>query len=90
LSIVIANLDLLCASFYDTSCDMNKCVLIVAIERKRRCDFAIYISVELKEPLQSKGAFGKSYVFGFEGWHGDELLLSWLPQDSPIADKEDR
>jgi len=34
-TIVIANIDMLCASFYDSSCDMTKCALIVAIDRER-------------------------------------------------------
>jgi len=47
-TIVIANVDMLCASLYDPSCDMTKCALIVAIDRERRCVFAMYISVELE------------------------------------------
>jgi len=34
LTIVIANIDMLHASFYDSSCDVTKCALIVAINRE--------------------------------------------------------
>jgi len=47
-TIVIANVDMLCARLYDPSCDMTKCALIVAVDRERRCVFAVYISVELE------------------------------------------
>jgi len=47
-TIVIANVDMLCASLSDPSCDMTKCALIVTIDRERRCVFAVYISVELE------------------------------------------
>ena len=47
-TIVIANVDMLCASLYDPSCDLTKCALIVAVDRERRCVFAVYISVELE------------------------------------------
>jgi len=47
-TIVIANIDMLCASFYDPSCDMTKYALIVVIDREWRCVFAVYISVELE------------------------------------------
>ena len=47
-TIVIANVDMLCVSLYDPSCDMTKCALIVAIDRERRCVFAVYGSVELE------------------------------------------
>ena len=66
-TIVIANVDMICTSFYDPSCDMTKCTLIVTIDQKRRCIFAVYISVELKQPLRFMGAFRTSDVFGFEG-----------------------
>jgi len=33
-TIVIANIDMLCASFYDSSCDVTKCTLIVTIYRE--------------------------------------------------------
>ena len=46
-TIVIANINMLCASLYDPSCDMTKCALIVAVDRERRCIIAVYISVEL-------------------------------------------
>ena len=47
-TIVIANVDMLCASRYDPSSDMTKWVLIVAIDREWRCIIAGYISVELE------------------------------------------
>jgi hypothetical protein len=47
-TILIANVDMLCASLYDPSCDMAKCSLIVAIDRERRCVFAVYITVQLE------------------------------------------
>ena len=75
-TIVIANVHILCASFYDSCCAMTKCSLIFAIDREQRCNFAVYISVELKKPLRFTGAFRTSDVFGFEGRHGDEILLS--------------
>ena len=34
-TIVIANIDILRASFYDSSCDVTKCALIVPIDRER-------------------------------------------------------
>jgi len=34
-TIVIANVHMLRASCYDSSCDMTKCTLIVAIDRER-------------------------------------------------------
>jgi len=55
LTIVIANIDMLRASFYDPSCDITKCTLIVAFNRKRRCIFAVYISVELEQPFRFIG-----------------------------------
>ena len=33
-TIVIANMDMLQASFYDSSCDVTMCALIVAIDRE--------------------------------------------------------
>jgi hypothetical protein len=51
-TIVIANIDMLCASFYHCSCDVTKCVLSIAIDRERRCIFAVYISVELVQPFR--------------------------------------
>jgi len=65
-TIVIANVDMLCASIYDSSCDVTKCALIVAIDRERRCIFAMYNSVELEQPFRFTGAFGAGDVFGFE------------------------
>jgi len=65
-SIVIANVDMLHASFYDSSCDVTKCALIVAIDREQRCIFAVYISVELEQPFRFTGAHGAGDVFGFE------------------------
>jgi hypothetical protein len=47
-TIVIANVDMLCASHYDPICNMTKCALIVPVDRERRCVFAAYISVELE------------------------------------------
>jgi len=78
-TIVIANVDMLPASLYDPSFDTTKCALIVAIDRERRGIFAVYISVELEQPLRITGDFGRSDVFGFEGRHGDEILLLGLP-----------
>ena len=34
-TIVIANIDMLHASFYDSSCNATKCTLIVASDRER-------------------------------------------------------
>jgi hypothetical protein len=34
-TIVVANVDIICVSFYDSSCDETKCALIVAIDRER-------------------------------------------------------
>jgi hypothetical protein len=65
--IVIANVDMLCASLYDPRCDMTKCALIMAIDWERRYVIPAYISAELEQPLRYTGAFGTSYVFGFEG-----------------------
>jgi len=48
LTIVIANVDMLCASLHDPSCEMTKCAMIVAVDRERRCIFAVCISVELE------------------------------------------
>jgi len=47
-TIVIANVDMLCASLYDPSCDKTKCALIVALDREPRWVFAVTISVELE------------------------------------------
>jgi len=63
---VIANVDMLCASFYDSSSDVTKCTMIVAIDLERRCIFAMYISVELEQLFRFTGAFGAGDVFGFE------------------------
>ena len=66
-TIVIANVDMLCASLYDASCDMTKCALIVTIDLERRCIFAVYILVELVYSLCFTGALRTSDVIGFEG-----------------------
>jgi len=58
---------MLCASIYDPSADMTKRALIVSIDQERRCIFAMYISVELKQSLRFSGVFETSDVFGFEG-----------------------
>jgi hypothetical protein len=47
-TIVLANIDMVCASRYDPSGNMSKCALIIAIDRERRCVFPVYISVELE------------------------------------------
>ena len=65
-TIVIANVDMLCVSFSDSSCDVTKCALIVAIDQERRCIFAVYISVELEQPFRFTGAPGAVDVFGFD------------------------
>jgi hypothetical protein len=65
-TIVIANIDMLCASFYDSSCDVTKCVLSIAIDQERRCIFAMYISVELVQPFCFTGALEAGNVFSFE------------------------
>ena len=67
LTIVIANVNMLCVSFYDPTYDRTKCAPIVAVDRERRCIFAVYISVEVKQPLLFMGAFRTSDVFNFEG-----------------------
>jgi len=66
-TIVIANVDMLCASLYDPSCHMTTCALIVAIDWEWRCVSAMYITVKLEYPLGEKGALGTNDVFGFEG-----------------------
>ena len=66
-TIMIANVDMLCGRFYDPSCDMTKSTLIVAIDRERRCVFAMNISVELEWPLCFTEALRTSNVFGFKG-----------------------
>jgi hypothetical protein len=87
-TIVIANIHMLCVSFYDSSCDVTKCTLIVSIDRERRCIFAVYILVELEQPVPFTGAMGAGDIFGFKSWHSDEILLSQLAWDSSVAEKE--
>jgi len=45
--------------------------------------------VELEEPYRFTGALGAGDVFSFESRHSDEILLSQLPSDSAVAEKED-
>jgi hypothetical protein len=66
-TIVIANVDMICGSIYDPSCDMTKCAMIITIDGERRCVFAMYISVELEYSLCFMGAQGICDIFGFEG-----------------------
>ena len=40
-TIVILNNDMLCANLYNSSCDMTKCALIVAIDWERKCVSAV-------------------------------------------------
>jgi len=47
-TIVIANVDMLCAIHYDPTCDITKCALIVAVDREGGCILAMYVSVELE------------------------------------------
>jgi hypothetical protein len=47
-TIVIEDIDMLCASIYDPSGDMTKWALMVAKDWEQRCIFAVYISVELE------------------------------------------
>jgi len=47
-TIVVENVNMLWASLDDPNCDITKSALIVAIDRERRCVFAVYISVELE------------------------------------------
>jgi len=88
-TIVIANIQMLHASFDDSSCDVTKCALIVAIHRERWCVFAIYITVGQEQPFRFTGALGGGDGFSFRSWHGDEILLPWLPWDSSVAEKQD-
>jgi hypothetical protein len=78
-TIVIANVDILRLSIYDSSCDVTKCTSIVAIDRERRIIMDMYISVELEKPFRFTGALGPGDVFGFESLHTDEILLPWQP-----------
>jgi hypothetical protein len=57
---------LLRASFYDSSGDVTKCTMIVAIDRERRCIIAVYISVELEQPFRFTGSLGAGDEFGIE------------------------
>jgi len=66
LTIVIASINMLCASFYDSSCDVTKWVLSIAIDRERRYIFAVYISVEPVQPFRFTGALGAGDAFSFE------------------------
>jgi len=43
MTIVIANIDKLHVSCDDSSCDVTRCALIVAMDRERRCGCAMYI-----------------------------------------------
>jgi hypothetical protein len=65
-TIVILNVDMVRASCYDSSCDVTKCDLIVAIYWKQRRIVAVYDSVELMQPFRFTGALGAGSVFGFQ------------------------
>jgi len=56
-TIGIANVDMLCASLYDPSCDMTTCALIFAIDREWRCVFAMYITV-VRARMPASGLIG--------------------------------
>jgi len=47
-TIVIAIIDILCASLHDPSCEMTKCALIIANNWEWIYSFAVYNSVELE------------------------------------------
>jgi len=64
MTIEIANIDMLRASFYDSSYDGTKCPLIVAIDRERRCIFAMYISGDLEQPFRFTQSLGAGDVYG--------------------------
>jgi len=51
-TIVIVHVDMLCACFYNSSCDLTKYALIVAIDREWWCVFAMHILVELEQPFR--------------------------------------
>jgi hypothetical protein len=74
LTIVIANINMLCARFSGPRCAMTKCVMIVAIDRELRCVFAVHIMVELELPLCFTRAHGTIDVFGSECGLGNEIM----------------
>jgi hypothetical protein len=63
-TIVIANVNILRPSIYDSSCDVTKCALFVAIDLEQRCIFAVGISGVLEQPFRITGALGAGDVFG--------------------------
>jgi len=70
-----ANIDMLCVRSYNPSCDMTKCTLSVPIDRERQCIFPLYIELQRKQLVRLTKVSGTRDVFGFEGCHGDEMLL---------------
>jgi hypothetical protein len=65
-TIVIGNVNMLCASLYDPSPDMTQCTLIIAIDQEQRCVFAECILVDLELPLCLMGSHGIRDVLDFE------------------------
>jgi hypothetical protein len=66
-SIVIENVHMLPLRFYDPSCDIIKCALIIIIVWEWLYVFAVYIAMEQNQPLHSTGAVRTRDGFGFEG-----------------------
>jgi len=87
-TIVIANIEMLHASLYDFSCDVTNCALIVRIDQEWWYVFAVYIPVELWQPLHLMEAFGAGDILSIIGWHSDDIMLSRLPWDSSVAEME--
>jgi hypothetical protein len=87
-TIGIVNFDMLCPCFYDSTCEVTKCALIVAIDREGSFVFHVYISVQLEQPFRFTGALEAGDEFSLESWHSDEILLLRLPWDSYHAEKQ--
>jgi len=87
-TIVISNVDMVCATYYHSSCDVTKYPFIVAIDWEQWCVCAMYIPVELEQPFRFTWPLGAGGVLNFKSWYSDEILFSRLPWDSSGAEKE--
>jgi len=65
-TIAIGNIDTLCARFYDSSCDVTRCVVIVGINWEGLCVLAVYILVQLEYQFYCKEAVETGNVFGLK------------------------
>jgi len=88
LTILIAKIEMVYASFLKSSCYVTRCTLIAEIDRELWFVFATYVLVELDQPFRFMGAIGAGDLFSFKRSLSNDIMRSQLLSVGFIAEKD--